>query len=175
MKKVYLFAFIALLSCGKDEGGPDIIDETKSPEQLKRDEEGASTKVAVKQGLAVEIYKGYSKIVGDIIIYDQYDDISEVDFEDIREVRPLMRSAKERVSKEKYKEYGFELPEGKYLVFISTSWPQTCVPGAMCAPPLYFSVKEFEVLNGSKTTVKIDFKGIDDFDNPSSSNYVYWN
>lgn len=175
MNKYYLLVIMALVSCSKRDDMPEVIDEGKSAEQLERNKEGASTISNITQGLAVEIYRNGSKIIGSIIIYSGHDDASEVDFTVERQVQSLIRSATHRITKEKYREYGFALDPGKYLVAISTRWPQTpCPTGALCIPPTYYSVKEFEVLNGAKTGVKIDFRGIDGMDDPNGANYVVW-
>src|SRR5690606_3896960 len=115
MKKIYLLAFVALLSCGKDGADPDIQDEKEATEQKARDTEGSSAKAGLKQGLAIEIFKGNTPIVGDIIIYSSYGDVSLIDFTQVNQYSPFFNEATTAVSKSKFKEYGFELDEGNYL------------------------------------------------------------
>lgn len=175
MKNFYfLFALIILFaaSCGKKETPIPQDEEVKA--QQMRDAEARQSIASLEQGITVEIVKGNTELNGYITIYTDFPDYSKVDFSQLDQITPYLNTCKSVLVKPSYKKYGFELPTGKYLVFVYVDYPQTCEGGGLCSPPKYYTIREFEVKEGVKTTARIDFNAVDNVDNPGNMNYIRW-
>ncbi|MFD2961371.1 MULTISPECIES: hypothetical protein [Olivibacter] len=172
MKKVFTLLFLfGLLSCSKDNQEPN---QPQTEEQKQEEKESNESVNKVKQGLIVEFSKGDDSISATVTVLDEYPNPDDVDFSQENQLAPFLVASNVKASESAYKHYGFELPEGKYLVMVEAKYPQNCPSGSICNFPSYYSLKEIEVTTGDKTTVKLDFSSVDQISNPKDKNYIDW-